>query len=463
MINNLDTNINNYSDDELLNLLELDNIDYYNITNKIDFLINNHFKTNANIRDFFFNVKARLLSNIENFNNIEIENEIDNETQNETDNEIENETDNETDNERDNEIESFQNLNEETNIDTSANTNLNNNLDTNIIPIINSNIEHYTILNYLHFNTLFRAKTNPQIFVSPTNSNFILSNPINNISQIKLASINIKKPFLISDSKSNNKFIIKKFNISNICDFSNTITITNGYYDDKNELEVFINNYFKNFTNVNVDPSNEAFMNAISFSIDSNSYKIKFDLCYNSITTNNIDFLYYVIDFKTNYVPNYSLANILGFDYFHKKDYYNSIFNIDLSLSDISTNNISVTSPYTFSNIGNSELFFCFDEYQSNIIETHKLFLNNNMATQKILAKIDATLGNKDNNYYINQTFSKNNDRNDIIRKYDGTINLLNFNIKIIDYYGNIINTNNNENYTFTIETILNLSRIKTN
>ena len=54
MINNFDTNINNYSDEELLKLLELDNIDYYNITNKIDFLINNHFESNSIIRDFFF-------------------------------------------------------------------------------------------------------------------------------------------------------------------------------------------------------------------------------------------------------------------------------------------------------------------------------------------------------------------------------------------------------------------------
>ena len=84
------------------------------------------------------------------------------------------------------------------------------------------------------------------------------------------------------------------------------------------------------------------------------------------------------------------------------------------------------------------------------------------MSSNKILAKINATLGNAQNNYYINETFSLNNDRNDIIRKYEGTINLLNFNIKIVDYYGNIINTNINEDYTFTLEVKINQTRLIT-
>ena len=34
------------------------------------------------------------------------------------------------------------------------------------------------------------------------------------------------------------------------------------------------------------------------------------------------------------------------------------------------------------------------------------------------------------------------------------------FNIKIIDYYGNIINTNINEDFTFTLEVKINNSRL---
>ena len=64
----------------------------------------------------------------------------------------------------------------------------------------------------------------------------------------------------------------------------------------------------------------------------------------------------------------YSLATIMGFVYNKSSNYYNSTG---------SENNTIITSPFSFCNIGNRELFFCFDEYQSNIIETHKLFLNN--------------------------------------------------------------------------------------
>ena len=144
----------------------------------------------------------------------------------------------------------------------------------------------------------------------------------------------------------------------------------------------------------------------------------------------------------------------MGFDYNKTDICINSI-----DASNVPVNNTNITSNYCFSNIGNKELFFCFDEYQQNIIETHKLFLNNNMSTFKILGKINATLGNKSNNFYINEVFTKTS-RYDIIRKYNGVINLLNFNIKIIDYYGNIINTTNNEDFTFTLEAKLKLRKI---
>ena len=199
-------------------------------------------------------------------------------------------------------------------------------------------------------------------------------------------------------------------------------------------------------------------MNNLKCSININSKKVSFELSeeyINNLSITNTTFFYFLIDFKSNYTPYYSLASIMGFDYFKNSNYYTSI----QSSTDKSKNN-KITSPYTFSNQGTTELFFCFDEYQSNIIETHKLFLNNNMSTHKILAKITSTLGSSNTNYYINETFSTNNDRFDIVRKYDGVINLLNFNIKIIDYYGNIVNENINENFTFTLEVTINQTRL---
>ena len=82
------------------------------------------------------------------------------------------------------------------------------------------------------------------------------------------------------------------------------------------------------------------------------------------------------------------------------------------------------------------------------------------MSTQKILAKINSTLGTPKTNHYINETYSITDTRNDHTRYYNGTINLLNFNIKIIDYYGNIVNTNINEDFTFTLEVKINNTRL---
>ena len=82
------------------------------------------------------------------------------------------------------------------------------------------------------------------------------------------------------------------------------------------------------------------------------------------------------------------------------------------------------------------------------------------MSTQKILGKINSSLGNKHNDYYINEIYSTTDTRNDHSREYDGVINLLNFNIKIIDYYGNIVNTNINEDFTFTLEVKINNTRL---
>ena len=446
---NINTNLDDYSNQELEELLELPE-DYTkdDVINIINFLNNNYFQNNENLNQFFENIQNRLLDNYnENHNeNIlpDFANIIENMDNMNNNNNDDDNKDNEDDNTSTNDL-----LTQENN-------------SYNIYDLIQRNEEHienYNIYNYLHFNTLFRAKNNSLLETAfpATNSNFFLSSPINNISRIKLASINIKKPYLISSSKSNNTFIIKKFATKNgvkVCDFSNSIVIEDGYYDDPKTLENYLNyNYFDNSS------TDISFLKNIHFSINENSNKILFELSDNYLknsSTTDASFVYFSIDFRTNYTKYYSLATILGFD-FNKTSYFYT------SISDTCNNrlyNSKINSTYTFCNKGNSELFFCFDEFQSNIVETHKLFLNNNMSSQKILAKINCSLGTSQTNYYINETYSITDTRNDHTRQYDGVINLLNFNIKIIDYYGNIVNTNINEDFTFTLEVKINNSRL---
>jgi hypothetical protein len=454
---NKNTNIDDYSIEELFNLLELDNPSKEQVINRINFLNNNYFNENNNMLSFFYSVQNKLLNfldntiNSNNNYNYNLEDILPNNNLIETMANIEDSIIEQKENDKSSEEKSLnEELIEENNektIQTSYNS-------FELVNIDNNLIENYEIYNYLHFNTLFRAKNNPlaETLIPSTNSNFILSEPINNINEIKLASITIKKPFLISELKLNNTFAIKKYDNSNNCDFSALIILDDGYYEDKEDLEILINNKLKTFKSI--DLSGQIFINALNFSIDNNNKKIKFDLCYNIITSKNINFHHYSLDFKSYYTPYYSLATILGFDYNKTDANINS-----KDISNIPINNTKIISNYCYSNIGNRELFFCFDEYQQNIIETHKLFLNNNMSTFKILGKINCSLANKTNDFYINQVFT-NTERYDIIRKYDGVINLLNFNIKIIDYYGNIVNTINNEDFTFSLEAKLKLKRI---
>ena len=486
---NFNTNIDDYNIEDLLNLLELNDPSKEEIIEKIENLNNNYFNEpqHNDIRSFFFAAQNKLLNDFTvennyinntifsntnddyNSNNFLIEpmanlNSIRESTDNLNnsikninlveDNIVTDDLDNNPDNNPD--------------LDESELLSNNNNLNEVLFSIDEENkidnitinrevVENYELYNHLHFNTLFRAKNNPLLEtpVPSTNSDFILSSPITNVSQVKLAALTIKKPFLISEAKFNNKLTIKKYNNADICDFSYVLTINNGHYEEATHLIDHINETLQSYKEDGTNISGEYFIKALNFSIDNNSKKIKFDLSYNNIS--NTDFNYYNIDFASHYVPYYSLATIMGFVYNKSSTYYNSI-------SDICNNpqyNTIITSPFSFCNIGNRELFFCFDEYQSNIIETHKLFLNNNMSTFKILGKINVATASSKNNYYVNEQFTSNNSRTDTIRKYNGLINLLNFNIKIIDYYGNIVNTDINEDFTFTLEARINRTRLK--
>lgn len=482
---NFNTNIEDYNIDDLLNLLELNDPSKEEIIEKIENLNNNYFNEpqHNDIRSFFFAAQNKLLNDFTvennyinntifsntnddyNSNNFLIEpmanlNSIRESTDNLNnsikninlveDNIVTDDLDNNPDNNPD--------------LDESELLSNNNNLNEVLFSIDEENkidnitinrevVENYELYNHLHFNTLFRAKNNPLLEtpVPSTNSDFILSSPITNVSQVKLAALTIKKPFLISEAKFNNKLTIKKYNNADICDFSYVLTINNGHYEEATHLIDHINETLQSYIDV-TNISGENFIKALNFSIDNNSKKIKFELSYNAISDIITDFSYYNIDFASHYVPYYSLATIMGFVYNKSSTYYNSTG---------SENNTIIISPFSFCNIGNRELFFCFDEYQSNIIETHKLFLNNNMSTFKILGKINVANASSKSNYYVNEQFTSNNSRTDTIRKYNGLINLLNFNIKIIDYYGNIVNTDINEDFTFTLEARINRTRLK--
>lgn len=395
---NFDLDITKYNDIELLNILELDPYTTSNqeIIAKIDMLKQNIDLDNQDIYNFFNDMLTRLINRDSNqdFTRLDIY----------TDAPL---------------VETFENIENSRDIDESSdklNTTENDNIDSHeLIKPDRSLLESSTELIYIHFNTLYRANSNTQI---PTNCEFIMPAQINNIIQTRLASVNIKKPYLISESKNNNKFkiILNKNNRDTI---TANIIISNGFYNTPLEIS----------NEINLKLSQNVDVSFINFSIDKNNELSQFDI---SKIPNDISSV--SIDFKSDYIPPYSLATILGFD-------YNTVL--------FYTTNNFIISNSCFNNFI-SDLFFCFDEYQSNILETHKIILDRNMLTQKVLAKVRTSNLTTDN--YIHEVFSSTNTRFDSVRSYSGTTNLSKFNIKIIDNFGKIVNQDIKSDVTFTLE-----------
>ena len=471
--NYFNTNIEDYTINELYNLIELDEFTRENILLKIHDLTSNIFKNNEPIKTFFFEAQNKLLNHLSNNNNANLDNYLHSNANNNIEVVISNtNSDNEDDDEENEDI------NEHEKEDSNSNSNkkneiieANGNIKESYVDYskykttkteTGTIIEKYDLYKNLYFNTFYRSDKNVALSQS-TNCKIQLTNSLNNVIQCKLTAINIKKPFLIHTSKANNTFIIKKYtiidttiDISFIIDFSYSLTIENGYYEDITEMENFLNNKFKNFTYTlsgqiidyktttlpNIDISNSEFINALSFSINKNTKQSSFDL--SSIYTSSgyaTKFKHYEIDFTTNYIEPYSLATILGFDFTKNYDTSNN-----------TSNNYKITSPKTYCLL-NNPIFFCFRENISTIIETHQLFLKNNISSDKILAKINTHKGNALNNYYIYEILDNIDNKNNI-RKYNGPIHLSDFNIKIIDHFGNLVESIDEE-FTFELEVII--------
>jgi len=482
------TNIEDYSISELYNLIELDEFTRENILLKIHDLTSNSFKNNDPIKEFFFKAQNKLLNYVSNNNNNN-NNNLDSylhanananieATNHSYINNIayENNDNNDDDDNSDDDDEHHIKVREDVKDTNSSNEIIeaNSNIKESYIdyskykqsePTRGAIIEKYDIYKNLYFNTFFRTDKNVANSLS-TDCKIQLTNSLNNVIQCKLMAINIRKPFLIHTTKANDTFIIKKYvkpitgtGIETLyeVDFSYVITIEQGYYEDFTEMESYINNKFKNFTytlsgNIlnykttntdisNKDISNSEFINALSFSINKNTKQTMFDLSKSFIDNYANSFHHYEVDFKTNYITPYSLATILGFDFAKNPDTNNNL-----------KSNYQIISPKAYSLL-NNPIFFCFRENISNAIETHQLFLKNNISSDKILAKINTHKGTALNNYYIYEILDNIDNKNNI-RKYNGPIHLSDFNIKIIDHFGNLVQSIDEE-FTFELEVII--------
>ena len=528
--NVFNTAIEDYSIDELYNLLELEELSRENIILKVHDLNANVFKNNEHIKVFFVQAQNKLLNHLSNSdseldyylhnnanNNIEsnpLENFSNNTahtTDTDADTDIDADADSDADADADNKlIETYVNYSNSDNVNSNSdnvNSNSNNvnsnsdnvnsnsdnvnsnsdnvNLNSDNSNSVNSNsvnsnsvnsnsvnsnsvnstsVETYYIHKNLYFNTSYRINKNIENAL-PTDCKITLTNTINNVVQCKLTSLNIRKPFLIHSTKSNNTFIVKKYNSTNQVNLEFSIVIENGYYENTTEMEDIINNKFKNTivtttgeivdlltttynsATINEDISTSKFMKSLTFSINKNTKISTFDLSKTYINDNSLNtkFKHYEIDFLSSYSPPYSLATILGFN--------NTTYDTSSN-----TNGIHKIIGVKTYNTLSSPIYFCFDENQSAIVETHQLLLNNNLSSDKILAKINTYKKTIETNNYIYETLDNIDNKNNV-RQYSGPINMSSFTIKIIDNYGLLVQSIQEE-FTFDLEIIIQATKL---
>ena len=481
------TSIEDYSIDELYNLLELEELSREHIILKVHDLNANMFKNNEPIKVFFLQAQDKLLNHLSNSDS-ELDYYLHNNANNNIESNLqENFTNNIDADDPDHEADADEDTDEDNGADANANTNDNKLIETyvnysngdnstnanstnanstndNLNRVDSANVETYYIHKNLYFNTSYRINKNIESAL-PTDCKITLTNTINNVVQCKLTSLNIRKPFLIHSTKSNNTFIVKKYNRANTVDLSFVIVIENGYYEDTTEMEDIINNKFKNtiitisgelleytYNGITIpynikDNSNTSFINALTFSINKNTKICSFDLSKNYINDNsrNNIFKHYEIDFLSNYIPPYSLATILGFN--------NTTYDTSNNTNGIH----KIIGPKTYNTLS-SPIYFCFDENQSAIVETHQLLLNNNLSTDKILAKINTYKKTIETNNYIYETLENNDNKNNV-RQYSGPINMSSFTIKIIDNYGLLVQSIQEE-FTFDLELVIQATKL---
>jgi hypothetical protein len=272
----------------------------------------------------------------------------------------------------------------------------------------------------------------------PTNCKMYVQRIIN-VVKAKLISLTCKVPLLIHTSKLNNFFTIQKF-VGSVCDFSAQIIIDNGYYEESVAMAETININIQKKANslLSEDSSGSYFLKDLNFSFNYLNKSV-FELSYNRV---NYTITSYSIDFTSTANTYYALSNILGFT-------SAAIINSDI-IPNTNTNNtglLTLTSPKPYNTISNKlPFFFCFEDNNYSI-NSNYICQKTNVIQSRVLARIAPLTCPQTSNTLS----TKFNEFNSNVLLYNGRVNIENFTVKIIDIYGNILLSIDND-YCFEIE-----------
>ena len=408
---NFNTNIDDYSIEELYNLLELEEFTREQIIISVNYLTTNVFNNNETIKEFFLNIQDKLLNYLTTYNS-----SFDNMLHANANSNIETTNDDISENEENNLKEGFTGLKMETN------------------PITNDVIQ--PLSNFVITNVLRKKKfyfdTNQKIYSNedPTNCKMYVQRTINVI-KAKLISLTCKVPLLIHSSKLNNFFTIQKF-VGPVCDFSAQIIIDDGYYEESVKMAQTININIQKKANdllLTQDVSGSEFLKDLTFSFNYLNKSV-FELSYNHTSYTITS---YSIDFTSTANSYYALSNILGFT------------SANIINSDATT--LTLTSPKPYNTISNKlPFFFCFEDNNNSIISNY-ICQKANVIQSRVLARIAPLTCPQTSNILS----TKFNEFNSNVLVYNGRANIENFTVKIIDIYGNIL-LSIDDDYCFEIE-----------
>ena len=410
---NFNTNIDDYSIEELYNLLELEEFTREQIIISVNYLTTNVFNNNETIKEFFLNIQDKLLNYLTTYNS-----SFDNMLHANANSNIETNNDYISENEENNLKEGFTGLKMETD------------------PIANDVIQ--PLSNFVITNVLRKKKfyfdTNQKIYSNedPTNCKMYVQRTINVI-KAKLISLTCKVPLLIHTSKLNNFFTIQKF-VGPVCDFSAQIIIDDGYYEESVIMSETINVNIQKKANslLSVDSSGSKFLKDLTFSFNYLNKSV-FELRQFYYNQTSYDISYYAIDFTSTANSYYALSNILGFT------------SANIINSDATT--LTLTSPKPYNTISNKlPFFFCFEDNNNSIISNY-ICQKANVIQSRVLARIAPLTCPQTSNILS----TKFNEFNSNVLVYNGRANIENFTVKIIDIYGNIL-LSIDDDYCFEIE-----------
>jgi hypothetical protein len=413
-LTNLNTNIDDYSIEELYNLLELEEFTREQIILSVNYLTTNVFNNNETIKEFFLSIQDKLLNYLTTYNS-----SFDNMLHANANSNIE------TNNDDMSETETSDNLNLKEGF-----TGLN--LETDPIqPLSNFVISNVLRKKKFYFDTTQRLYSNED----PTNCKMYVQRIINVI-KAKLISLTCKVPLLIHTSKQNNFFTIQKF-VGAVCDFSAQIIIDDGYYEESVAMAQTININIQKKANslLSEDSSGSYFLKDLTFSFNYLNKSV-FELSYNEA---NYAITSYSIDFTSTANTYYALSNILGFT-------SAAIINSD-SITNNTPRPLTLTSPKPYNTISNKlPFFFCFEDNNNSIINNY-ICQKTNVIQSRVLARIAPLTCPQTSNTLS----TKFNEFNSNVLLYNGRVNVENFTVKIIDIYGNILLSIIND-YCFEIE-----------